>query len=103
PDRLAKALAAASCFGDDVIEPAGLFPQTELPDANPLRHVLACATYERQLEIVDDARAVGGDVGDEAALHEVDQDSRKAELDRMASHHQDDGALLAASGPHAVD
>jgi hypothetical protein len=48
---------------------------THLCPRNPPRHVLAGAAEQGQLEVVDDPRTIGRHVGDEAALHQVDQKS----------------------------
>ncbi len=60
--------------------------------------VLERPTHQRQLEVVDERRAVARQVRDEAALDQVDQVAGKAQLDWMAAKEQDDGRGCPRSG-----
>jgi outer membrane protein assembly factor BamB len=70
-DRLAQPLAALGGLADDVVEPARLPPQPELSEADPAGDVLAGAADEGQLELVDEAGAVGGQVREQPATGDV--------------------------------
>ena len=65
-DRFAQPFAAVGGRKDDVVQAARLAPQAELAALDPLRDVFAGAAAEGQLEVVDDARAVGGQVRNDA-------------------------------------
>jgi hypothetical protein len=88
---------------DEVVEPAGLVPEAELPGLNPAAHVLAGAAGQGQLEIMDQRGAVGGNQRHDAALHEIDDEACQAELDQVAADEQDHRAPLPPRGGDALD
>ena len=90
-DGLAQTLATVGGLKHKIVQAARLLPQAKLAALDPFRDVLARAATPCQLEIVDDARAVGGEVSHEPALDEIDEIPRQPEFDGMAPHHQDDG------------
>ena len=61
-------------------QPARLFRHAEAPGAERFVDVLGGRSRERELEVVNDAGAVGRDRRDEAALHQIDQDRREPRL-----------------------
>ena len=70
-------------------DPAGLVPQPELAVLDVAGHALGGRADQRELEVVDRARAVHRDVGDEAAFHQVDDEAREPDLDHVRAHQQD--------------
>ena len=57
--------------------------------------VLGGRAGQRELEVVDDAGAVGRERRDEAALHQVDEHRRQAGLDHVRAETPDDAAIVA--------
>ena len=69
---------------------AGLLPHAEGAVLDGRGHVLGGAAQIGQLEVVDAARAVAGDVGDIALAHQRDEIGRQAALDDVRAHGEDD-------------
>jgi hypothetical protein len=102
-DRVAEALAPPRSLPDDVVQTACLVPKAELPRLNSLGDVLASAAKCGQLEVVDDAGTIRGQMGDDAALNEVDEIAGQAKLDRVAAEHESNGAPQTSSQPDGVN
>ena len=99
PHRGAEAEAVAVALDDRPVHLlAGLAGHAEGARAEPRLDVLRGLPGHRELEVVDDPRPVEGDRGDEAPLHEVDQDRREADLDHVGAQPPDDGPA-AGAGP----
>ena len=73
---------------------AGLVGHAELPWPERAVDVLGGRARERDLEIVNQARAVHRDRRDEAALHEIDEHGREAGLDHVRAEAPDDRAIV---------
>ncbi len=87
-------------LGDFVEIFSGFFGHAELARAETGFDVFGSVAGERDLEVVDQRRAVHGDSGDEAALHQIDQDGAKADFDDVAADAPENGSALFA---RAVD
>ena len=82
---------AADAVVDRLVEQAaGLVGHAEPSGTERLVDVLGRGAGERDLEVVDDRRAVDRDRRDEAALHQVDQHRAEAGLDHVRAEAPDD-------------
>ena len=77
--------------------PVDLFPglpsHSELAAAEDSVHLLGGLAGDRGLEVVNDPRAVERDRGDEAALHQVDDQGSEPDLENVRAHPPDERAL----------
>ena len=64
------------------------------PGPSPGIDVLGRGAAKRDLEVVNEARAVQRDGGHVAALHQIDQDGRETGLDDVRAESPEDAALL---------
>ena len=93
---LAQADAIARGLRRGGVEAAGFVPETELAGADVARDALASLSDQGELEIVDHAGAVERDVGEQAALHQVDQQRGVAlAQDVRAAGEEDRGSAFA--------
>lgn len=95
-DCFTEALIATGRFADDVVESARFFPEAKLAFLDVFGNVFRSAADQGKLEVVDEARAVGGEVGDEATLDQVDEVTGEAELDGVASGEKDEGTVVTS-------
>src|SRR5579871_3820456 len=79
-DRLAEPFVPRVSFPGNVVDLAGLEPHAELAGFDVAGHVFARRPNAGQLEIMYDARPVGGHVRHKAPLDEVDEIARQALL-----------------------
>jgi hypothetical protein len=100
---LAQTLVSLGSLDGDVIEARGFLPEADLADLDPAGHVLGGAAHQGQLKVVDQASAVGCQVGDETVLDQVDEEAGQAQFDGVGSRHQDDGSTLAKGNVEGVD
>ena len=90
-DRGAQAGGGAG--GDGAVEKlAGLARHAEVTRGERGGDILRSRAVGGELEIVDDAGAVHGDGGEDAAAHEVDDQRAQSDLDGMSPHAEHDGA-----------
>ena len=85
----AQAERACGGLADPVVQLAGFPPQAELAGADVAGDAFGGGADARQFVIVDGARAVHGDVIQEAALHQVDQMAVDAGAQHVGAHHED--------------
>jgi hypothetical protein len=78
----------------------GLARHAEGPGAEARVHVLRGPAGHRELEVVNEARAVERQPRDEAAVHEVDEDRREADLQDMGAQAPEDRPLPPAGPVH---
>ena len=94
--RLADTEARSDAVVDRVVQqPSCFFGHPEAARAERLVDVLGRGADQRDLEVVNDRRAVGGDRRDEPALHQVDQHRAEAGLDDVCAQPPDDAAVGA--------
>jgi hypothetical protein len=89
-----RCLYAAAKTLVDVL--AGFAGHAELAGAEAGFYVFGSVAREGDFEVVDERGAVHGDAGDEAALHEIDEDRTEADFDDVATDAPKDGGALAA-------
>ena len=87
-------------LGDLVEVLAGLFGHAELALAERGLHVFRSVARQRNLEIVDERRAVHRDSRNEAAIHQIDQDGPEAHLDHVPAHAPENGFAVLARRMH---
>ena len=106
-NRLPQCFTEADSTGcgilDNVIEETGLCPQTKLSRADIVGNALGGGTDFRQFKVMNGAGSVARHMGDQSTLHQVDDIPRKAHLDNMGTHHQDDGLTRFSCGDYPVD
>ena len=91
--RLAEAQAPRHAVVDGTIEQAaGFLRHAELSHRQLRLDVLGGRTGKRHFEIMNDARAVGGNRRDEPALHQVDNDRPEPGLDDVGAEAPHDAA-----------
>lgn len=95
-ERLAQSQTGPRPGADGVVHAAGLFPQAELAALNVLRDALRGRPDEGEFPIVDRPRAVHGEVIDQAALHQVDDEALHPRSEDVGAHEQDAGRSPAA-------
>ena len=94
----------ARAFRDRLVEdPPRLLGHPELTFVDRRVHVLARPARERQLEVVDDTGPVHGQRADHAPFHQVDQDRREPDFDRVAAHPHGDDLPVARGRGHGAD
>src|SRR5690606_17792283 len=102
-ERLAQPAALRGAPPDRLVHLAArLLRHAERAVGEPGLDVLAGAAPARQLVVVDHGRAVGGEVRDDAALHEVDQHGREPGLHDVPAHHAQHAAAVARRGRECV-
>jgi hypothetical protein len=83
-DGFAHSLAVPVPLRDGFIEDApGVFGHTEPSVIDLVVHLFGRMAHERQLKIVNDARAVHGDGGNEPLLHPGDENGSETDLDHV--------------------
>ena len=98
---LAIANANALCqLGNFIQIFAGLFGHAELAFPERGFNVLRSVPGKRDLEIVDERRAVHRDSRDEAAIHQVHQNGAETDFDHVPAHAPEDRFALLACGMH---
>ena len=98
PDRLAEPESRGHAVVDRAIQlRAGLLRHAERARAERRVDVFRGAARQRDLEIVNDARAVGRDRRDEPALHQIDEHRRQAGLQHVRAESPDDRLVRRAS------
>ena len=75
---------------------AGFAGHAELACAEAGFDVFGSVAGESDFEIVDERGAVHGDAGDEAAVHQIDEDGAEADFDHVAADAPEDGGALFA-------
>jgi len=75
---------------------AGFLSHPEPAGPKRLVDILRRAACNRQLEVVDDPRAICRKRGNEAALHQIDQNRSKTRLDDMGAEAPDDSPIAIA-------
>ncbi len=103
PERFAQPFAPLGGLAHPFVDPAGLAPQTELAGADPAGHVFARPPEGRQLEVVDHSRAVGGHVGHDPPLDQIDQETRQPQLDRVRPRKRITGRWERRAARHSFD
>ena len=73
----------------------GFAGHAELAGAEAGFDVFGGVAGECDFEIVDERGAVHGDAGDEAAVHQIDEDRAEADLDDVAADAPEDGMRVA--------
>ena len=101
--KLARGFAVADAnalreLGEFVEVVAGLFRHAELARAQTGFDVFGRVPGQSDFEIMDERGAVHGDSGDEAAIHQVDQNGAKANFDDVAADAPKNGSALFAGG-----
>ena len=96
-DGFADAVTAFCCLANDLVQSSRFEPESRLPEPDPAGNRFACSSGKRKLEVMDDPRAVHGNVGHDSAFDEINDVSRQPQLDDMSAHHQYDGTILFAS------
>ena len=66
----------------------------KLPSFNAVAHILGGVACQGGLQIMDNARPVHGNHGDDIFFHQVDQNRGHAGLNHMAAHGKADLALI---------
>ena len=82
---------------------AGLLSHSELPWPQCGVDILGRRSGQRDLEVVNDPGAVGGDGRDESPLHQVDEDRRQPGLEHVGADSPNDGATVTAGASHCRD
>ena len=77
-DRLAHAETRRGSFGNNLVDPARLFPQSELAGLDVTRHAFGRRADESKFPIMDWTGAVHGDMCQKTPLHQIDQVSGHA-------------------------
>ncbi len=102
--RLAEPESARRASGDRLVQlPAGFFGHPELARSEARVDFLGRRARERDFEIVNQARAIHGDRGDEPPLHEIDDHGRQAGLDDVRPESPDDGPIAGPGRENGVD
>src|ERR1700730_2237549 len=89
---------AVGKFGDFVDVLAGLRGHAEPAFAEAGFDVFRSVAGKSDFKVMDERGAIHGDAGDEAALHEIDQDRAEADLDDVAADAPQNGPTLFAGG-----
>ena len=95
--------APAFCRGElrrAIEEGAGFLGHPEDSLRKARADILGSASRVRELEIMDDGRAVGRDRADDAVAQHAADDRAQADFDRMRAAHQKERALPAMSDGH---
>src|SRR5262249_9522595 len=82
---------------------AGFFSHTEFAGAKARFHVFRSVTGHSDFEIVNEGGSIHGDSGNEAALHQIDQDGAETDLDDVSADAPDDSFALAARHMHRAE
>ncbi len=104
PDRLSDAEARAHAVCDrGVQQPSGFLRHPESSWAERFVHVLGRCARERDLEVVNHCRAVGGQRRDKTPVHQIDEDWPQTRLDDVGSNSPERAAVLAPRGDDGAD
>ncbi len=78
-------------FGGQIVQASGFLPESESSVADISGHAFGGLADEGELEVVNGARAIGGQAGNPALSHQVDEIALHARTQYVGAHHQDDG------------
>ena len=91
PHRFAQSNPIPCPFSRRCIQKlAGLFHASECAFTQGCVNIFRSGSNHRDLRVVDQHRAVGGDCSDKTPLHQIDDDGREARLDNVATNTPDD-------------
>jgi hypothetical protein len=78
-----------------IVEFGGLLRHSERAVTKTRGHIFGGCPEERDLRVMDGQRAVHGDAGNQALLHQLDQNGRHAGLNDVTPERQHDGPIVS--------